>query len=498
MNLLDAARLSAPATLQTEICVVGAGPAGLSVAHALAAAGRDVVLLESGGLHPSAWCQELSEGPAEGDPYAGLRVTRHRQAGGTAHLWNTPVGSELGAKYLPLHPGDLAARPGTPDGAWPFDHATLLPWYQRAQGFCGLGPFEYDGAWWSDRERPCFEFADGALVSRVYQFGAARPFTEAYLERLQAGRKARLCTHATVCGLVLDRSRERVIEAVARAPDGPELRVRAASFVLAGGAVENARLLLLAELGNAGGWVGRCFMEHPRDSSLILHPAHSGFPARAGFYDAHTARDGTVICGRLELPADVLRREELPGFSITLLPHRVEPPRPLHQRVLGRLSAQRDAEGGYGWSRKPARAAGLLFRLLLNLEQRPHPDNRVTLVAERDLLGVPRPGLTWRWRPEEQRQLERIRTLVAGAFEHAGLGRIERIDGGAPDPNAHHHAGTTRMHPDPEGGVVDGDARVHGTANLYLAGASVFPSAGFANPTLTIVALALRLADHLG
>jgi choline dehydrogenase-like flavoprotein len=131
------------------------------------------------------------------------------------------------------------------------------------------------------------------------------------------------------------------------------------------------------------------------------------------------------------------------------------------------------------------------------LEQRPDPENRVVLARRRDCFGVPRAELHWRWRAEEQAALEKLRTFLAAELETAGLGRVEIRPGQRPDPNAHHHSGTTRMHEDPRYGVVDGDARVHGTDNLYVTGASVFPSAGFANPTLTIVALALRLADHL-
>ena len=133
----------------------------------------------------------------------------------------------------------------------------------------------------------------------------------------------------------------------------------------------------------------------------------------------------------------------------------------------------------------------------MNLEQRPHPDNRITLGSDRDALGMPRPVLHWRWRPDEQVGLQRLRALLVSSFESAGVGRVQ-VDSRLPtDPNAHHHAGTTRMARDPRHGVVDPDGRVHGTRNLFVCGASVFPTAGFANPTLTIVALALRLADHL-
>jgi choline dehydrogenase-like flavoprotein len=135
------------------------------------------------------------------------------------------------------------------------------------------------------------------------------------------------------------------------------------------------------------------------------------------------------------------------------------------------------------------------FTILLNLEQTPSPENRIALGPRRDTFGLPLSELHWRWHPADHARLTRLRAVVAR--ELAELGRIESATGAFPDPNAHHHAGTTRMHADSAHGVVDADCRVHGVDNLFVAGASVFPTAGFVNPVLTIVALAARLADHL-
>jgi choline dehydrogenase-like flavoprotein len=164
---------------------------------------------------------------------------------------------------------------------------------------------------------------------------------------------------------------------------------------------------------------------------------------------------------------------------------------------LRRIAGWKD-QRRYSWSKDKALADKCdTLQLLVNFEQRPNPENRVALSSLRDAYGVPRIELHWRWRPEEQAELERLRTVIAAGLESADLGRVRIETGMRPDPNAHHHAGTTRMHADPRHGVVDADSLVHGTDNLYVAGSSVFPTAGFANPTLTIVALALRLADHL-
>jgi choline dehydrogenase-like flavoprotein len=287
---------------------------------------------------------------------------------------------------------------------------------------------------------------------------------------------------------------------------GRAVRVRARFVVLACGAIENARLLLLSggmdAPGNRHGWVGRCFMEHPRDASMTLRPRSAQAFHDLAFFDAHTAADGTVVGGRFALSDAVLRRDGLPNASVTLLPRlraRTGSASAARQ-VLERLRslARRPATEGYGWSQiaDPGEVFDG-FRLILNVEQRPDPENRILPGASRDAFGLPRARLQWQWRAGEQAALERLRWMIADSLRDGGLGDVDVRTDSRPDPNAHHHAGTTRMHVDERQGVVDADGRVHGTDNLYVTGASIFPTAGFANPTLTLVALALRLADHL-
>jgi choline dehydrogenase-like flavoprotein len=232
-------------------------------------------------------------------------------------------------------------------------------------------------------------------------------------------------------------------------------------------------------------------MEHARDFSLVLVPESPEFFARAGFYDLRRSDDGFLVGGRLTLTDDALDRFQLPSCSLTLVPRRrAQRPR-LVRRPLRRASR-------YGWSavRSPDRAFDR-FDVIVNLEQRPDPRNRIELSSRRDRFGNPLPRLLLEWTDDEQERLERLRRLLGKWFREAGLGQLVISAGHRPDLSAHHHAGTTRMGIRPEEGVVDPDGRVFGTENLYLVGSSVFPSAGFANPTLTIVALGRRLARHI-
>lgn len=468
---VDGRTLGAPG-LDADVCIVGAGPAGLTLARELATRGRRIVLLESGGRNPDPEVQALCEGTTSGDVCAGPGLTRHRRAGGTVWIWNTRFGDEMGAKYVPLDAVDFEAREWWPLSGWPFDRAQLNPYYVRAQAVCGLGRAAYRGEDWETPERPCLGLAPGPLTTGVYQFGPGRLFTAVHLDEIRRARNVLLCVNATAVELARDTGGRSITHVEAACVTGRTLRVRAPLFVLAAGGIENARQLLLASrgagAGDESGMVGRCFMEHPRDASCRLVPANPGLFDRCGLYALHRG-DGGVVMGRLTLTDEARRRQELPAISITL------------QRRRG------------GWWRR----RGTGFDLLINLEQAPDPENRITLGDERDRFNLPRAAIHWRWRAFDQRNLARVHTLVTGELARHGLGRVEVAAAAPPDPNAHHHMGTTRMHRDPRRGVVDEHARVHGISNLFVAGSSVFPTGGFANPTLTIVALALRLADHL-
>jgi choline dehydrogenase-like flavoprotein len=477
-----------------DVCVVGGGPAGLTVALTLGAAGRRVVLLESGRLERSDAAQELNAGDNEGEPYLGLDRTRFRGLGGTVNAWDVRAYGRPAAKYVPLSARDLAD--------WPIGWNELEPYYVEAQSVCGLGPFEYGADRWSTPERRPFDLGGTGLANAVYQFGYAERFTRELVNELLDSESISVLTSTTVVALDIDQATHWVRAVRAVDGDGTDVEVNAGAVVLACGAVENARLLLLAGLGDPGGseWLGRCFMEHPRDFSLVLIPSSPELVSRAGFYDLRTSDDGFLVGGRLTLTDEARERHGLPNGSLTVVPkRRLTRRRRLAQRAPGplrRLLRTRPPDR-YGWSRLSSWANFDRIQLILNLEQRPDPRNRIELGARCDRLGNPLPRLLLTWTDEEQKSLEQLRELLREWLRTAGLGELMFTPGRRPDLSAHHHAGTTRMALDRKNGVVDPDSRVFGIDNLYVAGASVFPSAGFANPTLTIVALARRLGRHL-
>lgn len=512
----DVATLKSADALESDLCIVGAGPAGLVLACAFLGSRHQVLLIESGGLREDLRVQQMNRSIVDADPNITLEKSRYRAPGGTVRLWNTPYRDSIGAKYLPLDTLDFETRDYLEGSGWPFSRAALDSYYRRAHEVCGIGPFDYGEAVSHSSELgapPPWNGSD-ILRSRFYRLGAASVFMENLVGQVRAAPNITLICSASVESLQPDRSSSRIDAITANTLGGMSLRIRAQVFALAGGGVENARLLLASGVG--GSLVGRHFMEHPRDYSLVAVPDQRSSYVLAAMCDSRETPLGNVVRGRLAIDGAFLLREGLLNASVSLFPMVTTRTSRMAATLKRSLSSLKWAHRGRadtalpslqapgypnapeGWSRESIRLerfAGL--RILINLEQAPHPDNRIVLGDRRNPLGGRMAALHWRWREADARNLSRLHEVLKRELPRAGFGRIESINSLKPEPNAHHHAGTTRMSEDAARGVVDADSRVHGIENLFVAGSSVFPTAGFANPTLTIVALALRLGDHL-
>ncbi|MGH6918680.1 MAG: GMC oxidoreductase, partial [Geminicoccaceae bacterium] len=369
----------------------------------------------------------------------------------------------------------------------------------------------------------------------VFQFGHPTDFAQTYRRELEAAANLEILLNANALEVEPDPGLREVRAVAVRTFAGSDLRVRARAIVLACGGIENARLLLAsnrvapAGLGNERDLVGRFFMDHPYLTTGYLEPAD---PAHAqGLHVIESfKRVGWVQRAHLgfALAEDVLRRERLNGCSAYFIRRLHSETAPEYFSPGGKsLAHLRDfltdqvpnkqlgrhlkdlalgyREVGITLARRAADLVRPRRCLALRIipEATPHPDSRVTLSDQRDELGMLRVRVDWRLNPDDRRGLERLRAALRSAVRDRGLGAL--VDDPSDDETGwprsmaggKHHIGTTRMHADPKRGVVDPDCRVHGQANLYVAGSSVFPTSGYANPTLTIVALALRLADHL-
>ena len=529
-----------------EVCLVGAGPAGLSLAVALAFAGVRVVLIEAG---TAGITQILDDVRLEGEavyPQSHISQTRANGLGGTSGLWSyrmsnlddDPDAGQRGCRYAPLDPIDFEARPEVPHSGWPLSRADLDPWYTRAQEVCGLGRFDYTPAGWSSPQAQPLPLDPDLVETQMFQFGPGSTWSADAVATLRAAG-VQLLTGTNVTELETDSAGTRVTAVHWRRDDGSTGTVTARCTVLAAGGIENSRLLLMSDrqvrggLGNGTDQVGRYWMEHPLvRGGLLVAPRAAGLGARLGLYDAHW-QDGNKVMAKLSVSAERMRAEGLLSTSALLIPRHevlagsafqaytaIRSPSgraaSMWARTLMRariatgaadLLAARKAMAGQpdldvnGWSARPDAGQYRVFEIVHQTEQSPDPGNRVLLGTENDRFDRRIPVLKWRWTTADRDRITRSRDLYAQAFAKAGLGEMIQTDWDQGRPRLlggnHHHLGGTRMSADPSTGVVDADLKVHGLANLFVAGSSVFPGGGSVNPTLTIVALGLRLAAHV-
>ncbi len=494
--LLDAREFQQDAEFTTTVCIVGAGAAGITLARVLNGAGCPVVLLEAGGERLEADTQALYAGQSVGLPYYPLELSRLRYLGGTTNHWT--------GWCRPLDPIDFERRAWVPDSGWPLSRAELEPYYAKAQVVAELGPPDYSPASWAAREGQALLPFDPTLATSVlWQFSPPTQFGVRYRQDLESARHVRTILHANVVDLETSANGARVTTVRAVTREGRRITVRPQALVLALGAIENARLLLGGASGHPGGLgnrhdvVGRYFMEHPHANLgvVLTSASEQELALYRDVYRCRTGRPPAIRCA-LALPEGRVREEQLVGFSATLEAHVESPPigRDLQASV---AALARDLQRS---------RAHTLYQIFGRLEQVPTRSSRVYLGRERDPLGMRRVVLDWRLDAQAEGRLRRSVELLSAAIGAARLGRVYSFLH-ADDPprparwpeviGGHHHMGTTRMGDDPTTSVVNRDLRVHQLENLYVTGSSVFPTSGFSNPTLTILALTLRLGDHL-
>ncbi|WP_088891992.1 GMC oxidoreductase [Leptolyngbya ohadii] len=565
--MIDARRIPSGETIETEVCIVGAGPAGITLARELIGQGFRVSLLETGGTEPDEAIQSLAEGAGDtiGDYYPGAVYMRTRRYGGTAHQWHIDLqngkdaqSGKWGVRYTTLDPIDFEKRDWLPYSGWAISKQDLDPYYDRAHQVCQTGPYDYRTESWENGETKRLPFNEERVTTRMFHFGSRDVFIQDYRKELEQSGNVSLYTYATAIELLTNDAAQTVTRVKVATLEGNQFEIAAKVVVLAMGGLEVARLLLLSDstqkngLGNGQDLVGRFLMDHPLVRSGVLVPSNRQAISKLNLYDAHWS-NGAMVIGKPVLSDTILRREQLLNINAAMFPvsgiskynllrmllpqgRRYRSPaiesaqevikslkrRQLPKNLLhhtGNLVTGLDDLIYYQWRKKPriAQAYGLdtggwsklsdreqrfnAFEVFHLTEQAPDPNNRVTLGDVRDRLGCRKLQIYWKWNDIDSRSVRRAQDIFAEEFARVGLGHLRlELDRGMPQiflPSIHHHMGTTRMHEDSRQGVVDATCRVHGVSNLYVASSSVFPTGGYANPTLTIIALAIRVADQV-
>ena len=519
--LVDASDLSPGHVLRADLCVIGAGAAGITIARDMVRSGFDVVLCEGGGFEPTAASTELYRGEVSGRRFGPqgadeLTDNRLRYFGGSTNHW--------GGFCLPLDPIDFERRPWLAHSGWPIERAELDPYYEQAVDVVGLASGRFD---WPHYEQEhsagASPVGEGRLSAAAAQIWPQR-FGEAYRAELVASDDVTVVLNANATRVNIAPESDLVTSISLATVDGVAFSTEATAFVLAMGGIENPRLLLAsndvrtAGIGNGRDLVGRFFTEHLQTLAgfAVLRGGPDQYPALQ--ITPVVAADHQIALSLVaQLSAQVLRDEELVGAGGRILTAPFPAASATQRRGITAADVAELARSVTG------EAVGTVASLLVASEQQLDPESRVTLGNDVDGLGVPQVDVHWRQAEIERRSMVRFCEILGQELGRTGLGHVQLAAGGLTpsfsssqspiaadyqlDPSAvggdfdvlpgNHHMCTTRMASSASSGVVDADCRVFDTANLYVAGSSVFSTGGVSPPTFTIVALALRLAERL-
>jgi choline dehydrogenase-like flavoprotein len=531
--IIDSRSLPDDTAIETDICIVGAGVAGIVIAREFIGTNIRVGLLESGSLEPDRITQSLYWGQNVGYKYYSLDTARARFFGGTSNCWNIPLGNgHVGVRLRPLDSFDFEVRDWIPYSGWPFNKDHLDPFYQRAQKICRLGPFNYSVKAWESHDSTELPFITDRVKTKIFQFATRDIFCKKYRNEIIHSDNITSFINANVIEIISNKPATKVTLLNVATLEGKKFNVSAKLFVLALGGIETPRLMLLSNkvqktgLGNQNDLVGRFFMEHPHFGSGYFIPANydsSKFRNLHNLYRLHIKND-IPIMGKLALSEKVLKREKLLNYCVSLHPALEPDPRYKYLDSRG-VNSIHTLIWYYNHRMLPDKLAGHFFNIFSDVknvftfltrskrrgifhlhhmsEQAPNPDSRITLSDERDALGQFRVKLNWQLSNIDIRTIIQAQIIIDNEIRRSGLGMLyidrtmnenilpPNIDGGF------HHMGTTRMHSDPKKGVVNKHCRVHHISNLFIAGSSVFPTGGCSNPTLTIIALSLKVADYI-
>jgi choline dehydrogenase-like flavoprotein len=477
---IDSRELDKHYVAQAEICIVGSGPAGLTIASRLARRGIRVALLESGGMSFDQATTDLYRGHNEGLDYYPLHTSRQRFFGGTSNHW--------GGWCRPLDPQDLKQRSWIAGPGWPLSYTELRPYNRQAEKILQLPGDDWSLGYWKSFVKGADFLDTNTTTTSIVRHSPPTRFAVEYKDTVSNSDKLTVYLHANVVGANLGPSGRHVTTLDIKTLSGRQFTITADQFVVAAGGIENARLLLSFNntrehgLGNEHDLVGRYFSDHaasflgtfafPANQTTLKYYQTLKMPVRGGGTRA-------AITPTLTFTQEKQADARLPNFAAFMSPSHDIP------------DTSPNLLAGTG---------AMYMDLYASVEPEPLESSRVMLSSDRDALGIKRPILNFRLAKGYWDTCQSIGQLVENSL-------AETFDARRKPGNIHdvpeelkygyHHMGTTRMHKDPKLGVVNENCRLHSVENMYVAGSSVFPGFGYAQPTLTITALALRLADHL-
>ncbi len=522
--IIDGVEFDDGRELESQICIAGGGVAGIVLAIELSRIGISVVVIESGGETYEQRSQDLYA-PAEVPPggFPDPSYTRLRFLGGASNHWENNTS--------PFDPIDFEYRSWVANSGWPISFHDLASYYGKAGEYCGVGQDGYESFYWKKElgHKDLFENSSSLETGIAKAAIPATRFFEKY-KALMQGSAVKVIINSNLVDVTFDPLSEQVTKAKFKTLEGNAFYVKAETFVLCMGGIENARMLRFLNrtygdrLGNKTDLVGRYFMDHPTIRGALFY-AHS--PASFDFYRSNI-RDGRNVLGFMKISDSALRKYQTNNIRMPFIEasnYAISDGISSHHIMADALSEGNipddlakhlvnyvadfdmvlEAISRRAFGKKIFDHADQFgaFQLAMMIEQTPDPNNRIKLSDDLDELGIPKIEIEWKLSESDRDMVWRSLEIAGAGVAELGLGRLrslrERQDRLFGDQMGfgHHHMGTTRMAENDRTGVVDINQKVFGTKNLYIAGSSVFSTGGHVPPTLTIVATTLRLVDHL-
>jgi choline dehydrogenase-like flavoprotein len=535
--IVDGRTIGVGAEKAHDLCIIGSGVAGILLVMELAETYKDICVVESGGWKPDDETQSLYELNSIGYPIRKHYQSRIRYFGGSCNIW--------AGRAMIYNEIDLMSRPWLDNISWPIDFGELDRYYALAAQYLNLPC--YDKLKPKNWESKLSEFEINLLrsgnfkanVSLFAKSPARFGYNTKYFKKIRNSGNITLYTHSNVVNLQLNESLSRVSHIDVVCLNGVRYTMKPKTVVLACGGLENTRILMASDkqmpggIGNQNGLLGRYYMDHPRAvfgrvklnkklklDHLLGMPVTGGkmqlgiglgdkVQAREGLLNNYVTLEPCYSIGSMELYeafVKLMKRLLRKGYSGKRFDFKnqemAEIPEMIYLLTPKELLPHFMYYTYYKYSRIFKNAFTNLTHLaIVNYsEQEPNIKSRVYLEREKDKLGMRKLVLDWKLNDRCFNSSLRLMALLDEHFRQYGAGYIEQDltqIKELPYTDASHHLGTTRMSANPKNGVVDVNCRVHGIANLYVAGSSVFPTAGHANPTLTIAAMSLRLAAHM-
>ncbi|MBS1753440.1 MAG: GMC family oxidoreductase [Ferruginibacter sp.] len=506
--LIDARQLENNSQIEGDICIIGAGAAGISIALELENTFKKIILLEGGGMEYDDRIQELYNGKITGHPYYPMKASRLHYFGGSTGHW--------GGMCSTFDDIDFEKREWVENSGWPIKREDIAKYYPKATSILDLGPCEWNLDYWLKQD-PDFKplpLDEKVIWSKMWQFSPPTRFGKKYKDAIVNSKTIQLHIYANVVDLDATESINSITQVTVKNYAGKQHTVKAKNFILACSAMQNARVLLACNkqapkgLGNDNDLVGRYFMEHAEIKTGELWLNHTDK------LKLYLMEQFTKVRAELAISPEKQRELQVLNGSISLMPLEMSNKTIPSVKLWSNDDPRKSLDTFKKYStldkrnfiqRFFSKSIYQSYGLFTRVEQLPHPESRVVLSNEKDELGIPRANLFWALSPIDKKTVFTINKLLGQQIGAAGIGRVKLkeflLDGDVQLPDytsgGWHHLGTTRMSDDPKHGVVDANCKIHGIDNLYIAGSSCYTTGGAVNPTLTVVAISLRLANHI-